>query len=60
LRQDNEWSIPVNFGDKINTGDNEFRPITFQFLDFNLMIFSSDRSDGKGGYDLYCVKIDDI
>ncbi|MBN2419579.1 MAG: PD40 domain-containing protein [Deltaproteobacteria bacterium] len=60
LLQDNQWSIPVNFGNKINTAANEYRPITFSFLDFNLMIFSSDRSEGKGGYDLYCVKIDDI
>jgi len=55
----NEWSVPVNFGENINTQYNEYRPIIIPtdkdgFLN-DLMIFSSDRPGGKGGYDLYYV-----
>jgi hypothetical protein len=54
-----EWSEPVNFGENINTQYNEYRPIIIPtdkdgFLN-DLMIFSSDRPGGKGGYDLYYV-----
>ena len=53
------WSAPVNFGEKINSEFNEFRPITVLAWGFNLdlMFFSSDRPGGKGGYDLYYVGI---
>ena len=54
------WSAPVNFGDKINTPYDEYRPIvkTFdeQFTN-DFMVFSSNRPGGKGGYDLYYVGI---
>lgn len=53
------WSEPQNFGEKINTAFNEYRPIVIfhhQYLN-NLMIFSSNRTEGKGGYDLYHVGI---
>jgi hypothetical protein len=56
-----EWSVPVNFGDKINTQYDEYRPIVKTFgPDFtnDFMIFSSNRPGGKGGYDLYFVGID--
>lgn len=54
-----EWSEPVNFGEKINTQYNEYRPIIIPtdkdgFLN-DLMIFSSDRPGGKGRFDLYYV-----
>jgi len=55
-----KWSAPVNFGSKINSEYNEYRPITFTFAGTDLMIFSSDRPGGKGGYDLYGVKIGDL
>jgi hypothetical protein len=55
--EDNEWSEPINFGNKINTEYDEFRPIT---IDNNVMIFSSNRPCGKGGFDLYIVRITDI
>jgi len=57
---DGNWSDPVNFGDKINTPYNEYRPIvkTFDFEFTNdMMIFSSDRPGGLGGFDLYYVGI---
>jgi hypothetical protein len=50
-----KWSSPVNFGPDINTSSDEYRPIIGTHPDFtnNLMIFSSNRPGGKGGYDLY-------
>ena len=59
LLEDGAWSPPLNFGPKINTEYDEYRPIFFSFFayDFqNLMIFSSDRPGGLGGFDLYMVK----
>jgi hypothetical protein len=54
------WSEPVNFGARINSEYDEYRPITFSFNGFDLMIFSSNRTGGKGGFDLYAVKIPDL
>lgn len=55
-----KWSVPVNFGEKINTKYDEYRPIVKSFWDFTnyFMIFSSNRPAGKGGFDLYYVGID--
>lgn len=55
------WSVPVNFGNTINTGYDEYRPVIIpteesEFLN-DLMIFSSNRPGGKGGFDLYYVGI---
>ncbi len=59
LWEDNEWSAPINFGEKINTEHDEFRPIVRQQWDFNndIMIFSSNQPGGMGGFDLYYVGI---
>ncbi len=56
---ESEWSDPVNFGPSINTEHDEFRPIIFfaPKFDNDLMIFSSNRPGGKGGFDLYYVGI---
>ena len=47
-----QWSAPVNFGGKINTEYDEYRPIVVstdeKFFLNDLMIFSSDRPGGKG------------
>lgn len=56
-----EWSAPVNMGDDINTEYDEYRPVVVStreegFLN-DLMVFSSDRPGGKGGFDLYYVGI---
>jgi hypothetical protein len=57
----NQWGAPVNFGGKVNSSSDEYRPITFSFFNyFDIMIFSSNRPGGKGGYDLYSVKINDL
>ncbi len=58
--ENNAWTDPVNFGSKVNSANDEYRPVVFSFLNYTLMIFSSDRPGGKGGFDLYCVDISDI
>ena len=57
--KDNEWGTPVNFGPEINTEHHEFGPSIESYPDSenDLMIFSSNRPGGKGGYDLYFVGI---
>jgi hypothetical protein len=53
------WSSPVNMGPKINSASDEFRPVLGYNQDFTNMfiVFSSNRPDGKGGYDLYFTGI---
>lgn len=53
--KDGKWSTPINAGSRINTAYNEYRPILPRLSNFSydLMIFSSNRPGGKGGYDLY-------
>lgn len=60
--ENGEWQTPVNFGDKINSAYDEFRPIVriqYGFLN-SLMFFSSNRPGGKGGFDLYYVGIEKL
>ncbi len=55
LEQGN-WSEPVNFGPRINTEANEYRPILIEegvTREEIMMVFSSDREGGMGGYDLW-------
>lgn len=59
--EDGQWSAPINFGATFNSTSDEFRPIIIEErVDDNrhMMIFSSNRSGGKGGFDLYFVGID--
>lgn len=58
--ENNAWSAPTNFGDKVNSEYDEFRPVLFENLGHKLMIFSSDRPEGKGGFDLYMVRTGDF
>lgn len=53
------WSVPVNFGPSINTAYDEYRPILVNMTNFSnqLMIFSSNRPGGLGGFDLYRVGV---
>ncbi|HEY9114516.1 MAG TPA: hypothetical protein VIN10_07425 [Bacteroidales bacterium] len=53
------WSEPINFGEKINTPYDEFRPVPVNVQEFqnDLLIFSSNRPGGLGGFDLYYVGI---
>lgn len=58
LLKDGTWSAPVNFGPAINSEYDEYRPIAFSFDEIeHLMLFSSDRPGGLGGFDLYMVKL---
>lgn len=54
--QNGEWTEPENFGSEINSSKDEFRPITFKMFGRHFMIFSSNRSGGLGGFDLYAVE----
>ncbi len=53
-----EWSQPQNLGDKINSEYDEYRPIFVPFEEFDgsMLVFSSNRSGGKGGFDLYAAR----
>jgi len=57
--QNGEWTEPVNFGDRINSEYDEYRPITLKYYDFDniLLVFSSNRPGGRGGFDLYYTGI---
>lgn len=57
--RDGKWSAPVNLGPEINTPANEYRPVLGIDLKYEnrFLIFSSDRSGGKGGYDLYLTGV---
>lgn len=59
--ENGNWSEPVNFGEDINSEYDEYRPIVrskpWEF-DNDMMIFSSNRPGGKGGFDLYFVGIE--
>lgn len=58
--RNNAWSQPVNFGDKINTAYDEYRPILVNSgltTTETMMIFSSNRPGGKGVFDLYFVGV---
>jgi hypothetical protein len=54
------WSSPVNFGAKINSSSDEYRPLIGYYDNFTnmYMIFSSDRVGGLGGFDLYFTGIE--
>jgi hypothetical protein len=55
VKKDGKWSEPINAGSRINTEYDEYRPVIIAENSFNfpLMIFSSNRKGGKGGFDLY-------
>lgn len=59
--ENGEWSEPINFGEKINTEFDEYRPILINegvSLTQTMMVFSSNRTGGLGGFDLYFVGIE--
>lgn len=58
--ENGSWSTPTNFGSKINTEFDEYRPILFEpdiDMERHMMVFSSNRPGGKGGFDLYFVGV---
>jgi len=60
ILKNGKWSSPVNFGPRINTSSDEYRPVIGSYPDFTnkYLIFSSNRPGGKGGFDLYFTGID--
>jgi hypothetical protein len=56
------WSDPQNFGSTINTNKDEYRPVIDKLDGFedDLLIFSSNREGGKGGFDLYYTGVKQI
>jgi hypothetical protein len=50
-----KWNSPVNMGSEINSPKDEYRPLLGFHYDFTnyFMVFSSNRSGGMGGFDLY-------
>ena len=60
IQKNGKWSFPVNFGPKINTSYDEYRPVIGSSSSFTnkYMMFSSNRPGGKGGFDLYFTGID--
>lgn len=57
--EEDGFGEPINFGPKINTEYDEYRPIVMyaHLFENDLMIFSSNRPGGKGGFDLYYTGI---
>lgn len=58
--EDGQWTAPTNFGASINSEYDEYRPILFdERVDYqkHMMVFSSNRPGGKGGFDLYFVGV---
>jgi hypothetical protein len=57
-KEDGLWTSPKNLGKKVNSSNDEYRPIIVPFFEFeeSMIIFSSNRLGGKGGFDLYSVR----
>jgi hypothetical protein len=58
--KDGIWSKPVNMGASINTEFDEYRPIIINkgvSTNQKMIVFSSNRTGGKGSFDLYFVEV---
>ncbi|MGE0710229.1 MAG: hypothetical protein AB7N76_07810 [Planctomycetota bacterium] len=55
-----KWSAPVNLGPRVNSAADELRPVLIHAEQFenDLLVFSSNRPGGRGGYDLWAVGIE--
>jgi hypothetical protein len=60
ILKNGRWSSPVNFGPRINTSYDEYRPVVGYDPKFTnkYLMFSSNRPGGKGGFDLYFTGVD--
>ncbi|MDA3928814.1 MAG: hypothetical protein PF541_07620 [Prolixibacteraceae bacterium] len=58
--ENDAWSEPVNFGAPINSEFDEYRAIASKAHGYNndLLLFSSNRPGGIGGFDIYYTGID--
>jgi hypothetical protein len=54
------WSSPVNFGPKVNSISDEYRPLIGYYENYTniYMIFSSNRAGSLGGFDLWFTGIE--
>ncbi|MBN1107385.1 MAG: PD40 domain-containing protein [Bacteroidales bacterium] len=61
LFRNGKWSTAENLGPDINTQYDEYRPVTGTVTNYTnlLLMFSSNRPGGQGGYDLYFRGMDD-
>jgi len=57
LSDDNQWSLPINLGNKINTTDDENAP--FIHANGGTLFFSSSGWPGFGGFDIFRIQLDD-
>lgn len=57
-----KWSTAENFGPDINTEYDEYRPVIGTVTNYTnyLIMFSSNRPGGKGGFDLYFRGVPDL
>ena len=60
ILKDGKWSTPVNFGEPINSPYDEYRARVVKAEEYenDVLIFSSNRPGGNGGYDLYYTGIE--
>jgi outer membrane protein OmpA-like peptidoglycan-associated protein len=56
-KKGNQWTIPANLGQPVNTSGNEKQPSVS--ADGRMLYFVSDRGGGKGGYDIWISRRND-
>jgi len=56
INANNDFGMPQNLGENVNSISRE----NFPYVDKNILYFSSDRPDSKGGLDVYRVKLDEL
>ncbi len=50
LREDRTWSVPVNLGSTVNTGDDEITP---SFASADTLLYATNGQGGLGGFDIF-------
>jgi WD40-like Beta Propeller Repeat len=53
---DGNWTSPLRLSDQINSPFDEFRPSLTGTGSSRILMFSSNRPGGEGGYDIYTVR----
>ncbi len=62
IYENGQWGEPVNFGAPINSEKDEYRAIAIKAQEYenDLLLFSSNRSEGLGGFDIYYTGINEM